>query len=73
MCDPSTGDTSHVLVAEAIPLKSDTNINQHYCCNFTEINLTIFSFHPSIEATRYHTPYASTNRKNTLAIMALQT
>lgn len=67
------GYMSHFLVAEAVPLKSGTNINQHYCCNFTEINLKIFSSHPSVEATCYHTPYASTNPKNTLAIMALQT
>jgi len=55
---------SHVLVADAGLLKSGTNINQRYCCNFAEINLTIFSSHPSVEPTRYHTPYASANHKN---------
>lgn len=57
------GYMSHVLVADAVLLKSGTNINQRYCCNFAEINLTIFSSQPSVEPTRYHTPYASANRK----------
>lgn len=64
------GLVSHVLVAAAVPLKSGTNVNQRYCCNFAKINPTTSSSHPS--ATAHHMRQSTAKTRRPLRLSRLQ-